>query len=128
MSCYSLDFRQQVLKSFKAKRKNLGTKNRGSLKKSIQYVKNIYGISKITLLTWLEKDGNNDLSPKKRISGKPYKINKDKLNQLNQDNKEDYTLKELGIILGVTGEAIRKYFIKNKITFKKKNYGIEKVI
>jgi hypothetical protein len=32
---YSLDFRVQVLKSFRDKRKKLGIKNRGSYRKSV---------------------------------------------------------------------------------------------
>lgn len=121
---YSLDFKQQVLKSFKLKKRKIK-----SLKKSIKYINNQYLISERTLYYWLkqEKEQKLGLINKRKVVA-PYKIDIDKLNQLNQDEKENYTLKELANILNVSDVGVLKYFKKNKITFKKKNYGIQKVI
>lgn len=112
---YSLSFKKEVLKQY-------------MILKDITSVSLLFKISKRTLFYWLSKEKENNLNVKFNHNkiGKPYKINIEILNQLNQDNKEDYTLKELGNILKVSSEAIRKYFIKNKITFKKKNYDTEK--
>lgn len=111
MSCYSLDFRNQVIKIYE------GT---GDIKKILEE----YNISRRTLFYWIKKKEEGNLKPKARASGKPYKIDVNKLNELDKDSKEDYTLKEVSDILNVTLQAVYYYFVKNRITFKKKRYGI----
>lgn len=116
MSCYSLDFRKQVLKMYH------------KTNRDIDYIKENFNICRRTLFNWLKREKNGELKPYKRREGKPYKLNVQKLEELNKDNKEEYTLKELSDLLNISKSAIHKYFVKNKITFKKKTYDTEKVI
>lgn len=116
MSCYSLDYRTQVLKIYH------------KTNHDIEYIKENFNICRRTLFNWLKREKENNLKPYNRSNGKPYKLNIKKLEELNKDDKEDYTLKELSILLNISKSAIHKHFVKNKITFKKKNYATEKVI
>jgi transposase len=126
---YSLDFRRQVLKSFKTKRSKLGNKNWGSLKKATNYVLKLYGITKRTLYYWLERERKDELDNNNRNSGKTPKISGDRLKEiLNSEEGKDMTLKELANKLNSKITTVYCSLKRNNITFKKNSNSIKKVI
>jgi transposase len=126
---YSLDFRVQVLKSFRDKRKKLGIKNRGSYRKSVNYVLKFYNIARGTLFNWLKREKEGNLDNSNKNSGKTPKISKDELLKiLNSEEGKDMTLKELGNKLNTKLTTIYYSLKRNNITFKKNSNSIRRVI
>jgi transposase len=126
---YSLDFRLQVLKSFRDKRKKLGSKDWGALKKATKYVIKLYGITERTLYYWLEKEKKGNLGNDNKNSGNRSKIDKEKMKELlNSERGKDMTLKEISDIFKVHLTTIYYYFVRNNITFKKNSNSIRKAI
>jgi transposase len=124
---YSLDFRLQVLKSFKRKRGKLGSKNWGSLRKATKYVMKLYNITERTLYYWLKKEKEGNLDNNNKNSGKKQKIDNDKLLKLiNSEEGKDLTLKELANKLNVKLTTIYYSLKRNNITFKKNSKVIKK--
>jgi len=123
-----LDFRKQVLKTFHNKLTKLGSKNKGSFSRSVNYTTKLYNIARTTLFNWIKRNNQNNLDNNNKNSGNKFKINRDKIDLLNNDNIENYTLKEIANILSVSKSTVHYYFIKNNITFKKKSYGITRVM
>lgn len=124
---YSLDFRQQVLKTFYKKLIKLGKKAKGNFTKSINYTTKLYNIARTTLFYWIKKDKNGSLDNNNKNCGNKSKVDINKLKEILYKNN-NLTLNELATIFNVHSTTIYYALKRNNITFKKKNCDIMKAI
>jgi transposase len=123
---YSLDFRQQVLKTFYKKLVKLGKETKGNFTKSVNYTTKFYNIARTTLFYWIKKDKNGSLDNNNKNCGNKSKVDINKLNEILYKNN-NLTLNEIAAIFNVHSTTIYYALKRNSITFKKKNYDIMKV-
>jgi hypothetical protein len=84
---YSLNFRLQILKSFKTKRNKLGNRSWGSLKKVTNYVLKLYGITERTLYYWLKREKKDNLEDNNKNFKNRCKLDEIKLKELLNSEK-----------------------------------------